>query len=400
MTFKCYGLFLSSIYTYICELKNRSMKKIILSLSIILTVIACDQKPEGYTIQGHLRGDVENGTKVYLRKQGENRQPVDIDTVTMENGVFTFKGEAGVPELHYIFIDKLQGYTVIVLENGEIELNAQKDSLGLAEIAGTPQNDFFANYIKQSQKISKRGMSIQKDLQKANIAKDEATIASLGDEMKDLQEEYKNFELSYIKEHPNALISVLLLDKAIASRQVPYEEVQGMYDAITPEMKETGIANKVSEQLQGLKEREEKGKSTEVGAKAPDFTAPGVDGQPLALADMMGKVTLVDFWAAWCRPCRAENPNVVAVYKKYHDKGLSVIGVSLDKKAEDWKKAIKDDGLTWNHVSHVQYFNDPIAKLYNVDAIPAAFLLDENGIIVAKNLRGAELEEKIAELLN
>ncbi len=376
------------------------MKKIIISLSIILTVIACNQKPEGYTIQGHLRGDVENGTKVYLRKQGENRQPVDVDTVTVENGVFTFKGEAGVPELHYVFIDKLQGYAAIVLENGEIELNAQKDSLGLAEIAGTPQNDFFADYIKQSQKISKRGMSIQEDLQKANIAKDEATIASLGDEMKDLQEEYKNFELGYIKEHPNALISVLLLDKAIASRQVPYEEVQGLYDAITPEIKETSVAKKISEQLQGLKERGEKGKSTEVGAKAPDFTAPGVDGQPLALADMMGKVTLVDFWAAWCRPCRAENPNVVAVYKKYHDKGLSVIGVSLDKKTEDWKKAIKDDGLTWNHVSHVQYFNDPIAKLYNVDAIPAAFLLDENGIIVAKNLRGAELEEKIAELLN
>ncbi len=376
------------------------MKKIILSLSIILTLIACDQKPEGYTIQGHLRGDVENGTKVYLRKQGENRQPVDVDTVTVENGLFTFKGEASIPELHYIFVDKLQGYTAIVLENGEIELNAQKDSLGLAEIAGTPQNDFFADYIKQSQAVSKRAMSIQEDLQKANIAKDEATIASLGDEMKDLQEEHKNFELSYIKEHPNALISVLLLDKAIASRQVPYEEVQGMYEAISPEMKETGVAKKVSEQLKGLKEREEKGKSTEVGVKAPDFTAPGVDGQPLTLADMMGKVTLVDFWAAWCRPCRAENPNVVAVYKKYHDKGLNVVGVSLDKKAEDWKKAIKDDGLTWNHVSHVQYFNDPIAKLYNVDAIPAAFLLDENGIIVAKNLRGAELEEKIAELLN
>ncbi len=392
--------FLSSIYTYICELKNRTMKKIILSLSIILTVIACDQKPEGYTIQGHLRGDVENGTKVFLRKQGENRQPVEVDTVTVENGVFTFKGEAGIPELHYIFVDKLQGYTAIVLENGEIELNAQKDSLGLAEISGTPQNDFFAGYIKQSQAISKRAMSIQQDLQKANMSKDEATIVSLGDEMKDLQEEHKSFELGYIKEHPDALISVLLLDKAIASRQVPYEEVQGLYGAITPEMKETGVAKRILEQIQGLKEKEEKGKSTEVGAKAPDFTAPGVDGQPLALADMMGKVTLVDFWAAWCRPCRAENPNVVAVFKKYHDKGLSVIGVSLDKKAEDWKKAIKDDGLTWNHVSHVQYFNDPIAKLYNVDAIPAAFLLDENGIIVAKNLRGAELEEKIAELLN
>jgi thiol-disulfide isomerase/thioredoxin len=113
----------------------------------------------------------------------------------------------------------------------------------------------------------------------------------------------------------------------------------------------------------------------------------------------MGKVTLIDFWAAWCKPCRAENPNVVSAYKKYHDKGLNIIGVSLDRSAEDWKKAIADDGLIWNQVSHVAYFEDPIAKLYGVDAIPAAFLLDENGVIVAKNLRGSQLEEKVAELL-
>ncbi len=376
------------------------MKRIILSLSIIFTVIACNQKPEGYTITGNLTGELENGTKVFLRKQGENRQPIDVDTATVENGKFVFTGEAGVPELHYVFVDKLQGYTAVVLENGQIELNAQKDSLGLAKVVGTPQNDIFADYIVKSQAISKRAMSIQQDQQKAKANNEEATITSLGDEMKDLQEEYKNFELGFIKENPNALISVLLLDKAIASRLVPADEIQTLYDALTPEMKETGVAKKISGQLEGLKEKAEKSKSTEVGAQAPEFTAPDVNGEQLALKDMMGKVTLVDFWAAWCRPCRAENPNVVAVYKKYHDKGLNVIGVSLDKKAEDWKKAIKDDGLTWNHVSHVQYFNDPIAKLYNVDAIPAAFLLDENGIIVAKNLRGDELEKKVAELLN
>jgi thiol-disulfide isomerase/thioredoxin len=113
---------------------------------------------------------------------------------------------------------------------------------------------------------------------------------------------------------------------------------------------------------------------------------------------VLGKVTIVDFWAAWCKPCRAENPNVVQVYNKYHDKGLNILGVSLDRRAEDWTKAIEEDGLVWNHVSNIKYF-DEIAELYNVRAIPATFILDENGVIIAKDLRGPALENKISELL-
>ena len=237
-------------------------------------------------------------------------------------------------------------------------------------------------------------------MQEANFAKDSVAFNSLQDEMGELQEEAKDFEIAYVKDNPNSLIAVLLIEKALSQRQLNPEEANELYDVLTPEIKKTDVAKRIFKNIEALKEKEERGKSTEVGAKAPNFSAPTPTGEQLALNDALGKVTLVDFWAAWCRPCRAENPNVVAVYKKYHDKGLNIIGVSLDRKAEDWKKAIADDGLTWNHVSHVQYFNDPIAKLYNVDAIPAAFLLDENGIIVAKNLRGPALEQKVAELLN
>ena len=374
------------------------MKKIILSLNILIALVACNQAPEGYTIQGTLSGELENGTKVFLKKQGPNNQPMDVDTTEVIDGKFILTGQAGIPEVNYIFIDKLKSYTAIVIENGEIEITAHKDSLGLAKIKGTPQNDLFSKYITKAQSMSKQAIAIQSDMQAANG--NEAAMASLSDEMKDFQEEYKTFEMDFIKENPSALISVLLLDKGIATRAIKAEDVQGIFDSFTPEMKETAAAKKISEQLDALKEKAKKDKATEVGAKAPEFTAPGVDGQQLALKDMLGKITLVDFWAAWCKPCRRENPNVVAVYKKYHAKGLNVVGVSLDRKAEDWKRAIADDGLTWNHVSHVQYFNDPIAKLYNVSAIPAAFLLDENGVIVAKNLRGPALEAKVAELLD
>ena len=145
---------------------------------------------------------------------------------------------------------------------------------------------------------------------------------------------------------------------------------------------------------------------TDIGKPAPDFTAPTDDGRTLALKDALGKVTIIDFWASWCGPCRRENPNVVKVYEKYHDKGLEIIGVSLDGNSRQadprglWLKAIEQDKLTWKHVSNLKYFNDPVAQAYNVRSIPATYILDEKGIIVAKNLRGAALEAKIAELLN
>ncbi|WP_209400526.1 TlpA disulfide reductase family protein [Pseudozobellia sp. WGM2] len=376
------------------------MRKILASLCILIGLAACNQKPEGYTFQGNLTGEVANGTNVYLRAVGENGQPVDVDTTTVENGKFVFTGQAETPEMHYVFVDQLMGYTAVIIENGEIQLTAQKDSLGMAQVKGTLQNDIFADYVEKSKELTQQAQSIQQDMQQANISRDTATAISLRDEMNELQESYKNFELDYIKSHPEALISALLIDRALGTRTVTAEEAQEMYDALSPEIKETKTAKTISEKLEAQKQAEANEKNTSIGAKAPNFTAPDPEGKDLALEDVLGKVTLVDFWAAWCKPCRAENPNVLAVYNKYHDKGLNILGVSLDRTADAWKKAIEDDGLVWNHVSHVSYFNDPIAKLYNVNAIPAAFLLDENGVIVAKNLRGPALEEKVAELLN
>tara|TARA_B100001750_G_scaffold231123_1_gene228837 strand:+ start:673577 stop:674707 length:1131 start_codon:yes stop_codon:yes gene_type:complete len=376
------------------------MKKLVVTLSILIGLSACNQKPEGYTFTGNLTGEVENGTNVYLRAVGENGQPVDIDTATVENGKFTFNGEMPAPEMHYVFVENLMGFTPVILENGEIMMKAQKDSLGMAEVTGTPQNEVFVDYMEKSKELTQRAQSIQQDMQQANMSRDTATAISLRDEMMELQETYKDFEIDYIKTHPDALISALLIERAIGTGAVTSEEAQDMYDALSPEIKETKTAKGILEKLEAQKKAEENEKNTSIGAKAPEFSAPDPEGNQLALADVLGKVTLVDFWAAWCKPCRAENPNVLAVYNKYHDKGLNIIGVSLDRTADAWKEAIEDDGLTWNHVSNVAYFNDPIAKLYNVNAIPAAFLLDENGVIVAKNLRGPALEAKVAELLN
>ncbi len=376
------------------------MRNTLFTLVTLVLLASCNSKPEGYTINGTLTGEIDDGVEVYLRKGGDNNQLVEVDTARTENGSFVFSGVKDMPEMHYILVDKQVGYAAAVLENGEIDFTAHKDSLGLAKITGTVQNDFLNDYREKSKAVAMQAVNIQEDMKNASTMRDTVLINSLREELDELREEYETFEMDYIKSNPNALISALLIDKAMNTRTSTTEELQELYNTLAPEIKETGAAKKIIKSLDALKEREAKAKDTSVGAVAPDFSAPTPTGEQLALNDIKGKATLIDFWAAWCRPCRAENPNVLKVYNKYHDKGLNIIGVSLDKTAEAWKKAIEDDGLTWSHVSNIAYFNDAIAKMYSVDAIPAAFLLDENGVIVAKNLRGPALEAKVAELLN
>jgi len=190
----------------------------------------------------------------------------------------------------------------------------------------------------------------------------------------------------------------MLIEQALVTKSVDTEEGRNLYDGLSEDIKKTTSAKKLLKRFEAIEKQLEKEKSTDIGAKAPAFSAPTPTGEMLALNDVLGKVTIVDFWAAWCKPCRDENPNVVRIYNKYHSKGLNIIGVSLDRTAQDWNKAIADDGLTWQHVSNLPNGQE-VAQLYNVKNIPTMFVLDENGIIVAKNLRGEALENKIAELL-
>ena len=140
----------------------------------------------------------------------------------------------------------------------------------------------------------------------------------------------------------------------------------------------------------------------EVGEIAPDFTAPSINGPDITLSNVLldNKVTLLDFWAAWCRPCRIENPNLVRLHKKYKDAGFDIIGVSLDRTREQWEQAVIDDNLPWTQVSNLNFWNDPVARRYSIRAIPQSYLLNKDGLVMGKNLRGQELEDRILSLLN
>ncbi|PWL38811.1 thioredoxin [Flagellimonas aquimarina] len=369
------------------------MKRILAITLGILFLASCNSKPEGFVLNAKVTGELDNGTNVYLKTTDSLNQLIDIDTTIVENGTFSFEGIQEKPQLHYIFVEANRGNIPFVLENGNINLKFQKDSMNYAQLKGTVQNELFMNFLSESRKLSERARSMQNDMRNAAQQQDTATVTALREEYLEFQDEVKTFNVDFAKENPNALISVLIIGNLMMSKGLPGDEVKALYEALTPEMKQSTPGEKLGDQL-------EKQKTTEIGGIAPEFSAPTPNGDLLALSDVKGKLTLIDFWAAWCRPCRAENPNIVSVYNKYHDKGLNVIGVSLDARAEDWTKAIEADGLAWNHISNLKRFQDPVAQLYNINAIPAAFLIDENGVIVAKDLRGPDLEQKVSELLN
>jgi peroxiredoxin len=149
-----------------------------------------------------------------------------------------------------------------------------------------------------------------------------------------------------------------------------------------------------------LAEEIEKLQRLSIGREAPNFTQNDPDGNPISLDSFRGQYLMIDFWASWCTPCRIENPNIVAAYEKYHDKGFEVLGVSLDRDKSAWLKGIADDNLTWPQVSDLQFWNNEVSRLYSISSIPSSLLLDPNGIIIGKNLRGEELHAKLAELLD
>ncbi|MEJ2583482.1 MAG: TlpA disulfide reductase family protein [Robiginitalea sp.] len=368
------------------------MKNIFGLIAMLLLLASCqDSKQGGYLISGTLEGDLADTTKVYLRKSDANLQPAETDSTAVTGGSFQFSGEITEPRLYYLFVEGARGAVPMILEEGEVEIRAHVDSLNAAFVGGTPQNETYRGFLEGSRELARRGNSINSEMREAMAAQDTANMSSLRDEYFELQEAGKEYEKGFVAENPDAMISVLIVNRMVQSQSVPLEEVQTLFNGLSERLQKTEVGSGIQEKLDALKR-------TAIGSKAPDFSAPTPSGETLSLNEVLGKVTLVDFWAAWCRPCRAENPNIVRVYQKYKDKGLSILGVSLDRTEADWKRAIEEDGLEWNHVSKLQYFGE-IAELYNVSGIPASFILDENGVIVAKNLRGAALEAKIAELL-
>ncbi|WP_121667957.1 TlpA disulfide reductase family protein [Mesonia aquimarina] len=369
------------------------MKKISLILLAALAFSCQEKKEQTPGITANI-DNVADGTKVYLAKLGENGQPVAQDTVEVQKGKFQLDlPETDFQTLNVLTIENLNSNVLFINENEALKATIYKDSLRSSEITGGKNNALFAEYVDHLIKQSKKIQKLREQFQDPQMRQNPAIVQEVRTKQQKITEKDAEFRKQLINENPNSLVSILILSDIMKMKMLPANEMGEMYAGLSEEVKNSIPGKEVEKFL-------EKASKTAIGSKAPNFSAPTPDGEMLSLKDAMGKITIIDFWASWCKPCRIENPNVVKVYNKYHEKGLNIIGVSLDKpnQKDKWLKAIKDDNLTWQHVSNLQFWRDPIIKNYNVSSIPATFVLDENGVIIAKDVRGNALEEKMAEL--
>ncbi|QAA81270.1 AhpC/TSA family protein [Aequorivita sp. H23M31] len=364
-----------------------------LFLTLTLTLMSCQKDKNTYTLEGDAVGFAD-GSEI-LVYTFEDRQAKIIDTLIIENGKFsgTYPNDNGL-SLNFLRSTDVNGTVIYFPGNEDLKAVFYKDSVQASRVTGGKQNKAYSDFVSKINEFNEKKKNNMDAFRKAQEENDAAAIAKVQSDNLNLTGEETKFKKDFLANHDKSLFSLMLIAEMVGRGEMTSTEANTFISDLSPDLAATDIAKELKMQLEKM------GKA-EVGTKAPEFSAPTPDGKELALADALGKYTIIDFWASWCKPCRIENPNVVKVYNKYHDKGLNIISVSLDKadQKDKWLQAIKDDKMDWYHVSNLEFWNDPIAQQYSVRSIPATFLLDENGVIIDKNLRGDALEAKIGSLL-
>ncbi|TDB69054.1 TlpA disulfide reductase family protein [Arundinibacter roseus] len=350
-----------------------------------------------FTVSGKVKNG-NAGEKIYL--QFSTNPPTTLDSTTMDaNGNFSIKGVEKDGGNFYILNIAERQKIILLIEGGEqltvLADGYEADSKGVAgkaEVKGSKNMEYYAQLIDMNQAMVSKVNKWNDEYAKANEKKDTKKIQEIQTNFQQAEAEHVTKIKNLIPEMGTSLVAIFAANNLLN----PQRDLADM-EAVAQRFAQENPSPKIVQAYIGYIKRI---KGVAVGDEAPDFTLNSPEGQQVSLSSLRGKYVLLDFWASWCGPCRMENPNVVKMYAKYKDKGFAIYGVSLDKDMNAWTAAIKKDGLTWTHGSDLKYWSSAVAQLYGVNAIPATYLLDKDGKVIAKNLRGPSLENKLAELLD
>jgi thiol-disulfide isomerase/thioredoxin len=362
------------------------MKNLIyLFLSVIL-ISSCSKKAENeYLIKGKISGKVP--AKVYLQ-QYEDGEMLNIDSANYTNGTFELKGTISSPDYYYIQVGNEKDKIGLFVENSEITVTAHIDSLKNAVISGSNIQNIYDEYKEAKSGFTKQLNALYAEYKNAQTDAEKADIERRYDSIDNQQNE---FVKQYVMSHGNSVITPFIINRELLY-YIDLPELEKLTSSISPELKDNKYTQKLYDRISLLR-------SLQPGNLAPEFAQNDTVGNLVKLSDFRGRYVLIDFWASWCVPCRKANPTVVEMYKKYSTKGFTVLGVSLDNNKQRWLQAIKADGLLWTQVSSLESWKNPVAKLYGVNSIPHAVLIDPDGKIVKSGIHADELDGILQELL-
>lgn len=375
-----------------------NIKKLLLSAMLLPTIALAQTSSFSFT--GKV-GNLNKPAMVYFdyMDNGVSRE----DSVTLVDGAFKFSGNItsnnAYARMALDHTGKGKGHAVytgdvIYFYFGKEQFNlTSKDSLQTAKFTGSKVYDESEAYNKA---IGGTIMAVTKTANMeynsgtAEQKKDTTFIKAVDQRYRKRLQDRTDKQFEYAKANPKSYFALVALSEAAGSK-VDVAKVQPIYNALSKELRATDMGRELAQRIEanGL---------TAVGKPAPLFTQNNEVGKPVSLASFKGKVVLVEFWASWCGPCREENPNLVKQYKTYHDKGFEIVSVSLDHVKQNWLEAIEKDALEWTHVSDLKGWNNEVGRLYGVRAVPASFLVDADGKIIANGLRGEPLNAKLAEI--
>jgi peroxiredoxin len=322
----------------------------------------------GFVITGDVTG-FPNGTAVsFLNDQ--TGQPEKQTTI--ENGKFVIKGQMPQPSFKVLIFGDQPPGVPLFLDNSNIKISGDKNAIDKLSITGSPAHTQYMEYANAIQPYLK-------------IFGDDAVYDS------NSTNAVEKISVDFVKKHPDSYVAPLAIIRLYQATQNG-TKAEELYKLMAEPVQASGLGQYVNQQIQ-------ESKINAIGSVVQDFSQKDTSDNPVNFSSFRGKYVLLDFWASWCRPCRMENPNVVAAYNKFHDKNFTILSVSLDQAKPAWLNAIQMDGLNWNHVSDLKGWNNEVAGIFQIRSIPQNLLIDPDGKIIAKNLRGAVLENKLNEIL-